>query len=288
MKMNYEMEELLPIVAKLTEKYTSKESTSITLSKAKQLMGAVQYCINETYQSEVDTKELQTLYEKESAKSRYERGYQIVIKKAKRVKEEFESLVTSFESYGNRNYYDTIVKGMPAFFLHYDARFEPQNHILTLDYPTIVQLDGKCGIDAIEYYLKCIQLEQLFLHRFSENYIRTVLRAYHEDYEDMFFNICNIVYRNMIGCMILRKKDAGMGLNSEEVKKITQIVNRMDRKELQEYLDRLTDECILHQFANNQLLGNYLKADIADFNFELENVAKNNCMERMFFVQGVL
>lgn len=79
-----------------------------------------------------------------------------------------------------------------------------------------------------------------------------------------------------------------MGLNSEEVKKITQIVNRMDRKKLQEYLERLTDECILYQFANNQLLGNYLKADIADFNFELENVAKNNCMERMLFVQGVL
>lgn len=286
--MNYEMEELLPIVKKLTEKYTSKESTSITFEKAKQLMGAVKYCINETKQGEVDTKELQTMDQMESAMSCYERGYQLVIKKVKRVKEEFESLVISFESYGNRNYYDTIVKGMPAFFLHYDARFEPQNHILTLDYPTIMQLDNRCGIDAIEYYLKWIKLEQLFLHRFSENYIRNVLRAYHEEYEDLFMNLCSIVYRNMIGCMMLRKKDAGMGLNLEEVEKITETVNQMNRKELQDYLGRLTDECMLHQFANNQLLGNYLKTDISDFSFELKNIAKYKCIERMFFVQGVL
>ena len=37
--MDYEMEELVPIVGKLAEKYTSHESTSITYEKAEQLMG---------------------------------------------------------------------------------------------------------------------------------------------------------------------------------------------------------------------------------------------------------
>ena len=41
--MNYEMEELVPIVGKLAEKYTSRESTSIPYEKAEQLMGAVLY-----------------------------------------------------------------------------------------------------------------------------------------------------------------------------------------------------------------------------------------------------
>lgn len=35
--MDYEMEELVPIVGKLAEKYTSHESTSITYEKAEQL-----------------------------------------------------------------------------------------------------------------------------------------------------------------------------------------------------------------------------------------------------------
>lgn len=46
--MTYKMEELLPVVGKLAEKYTSFESTSVTYEKAEQLMGAVLYCIRET------------------------------------------------------------------------------------------------------------------------------------------------------------------------------------------------------------------------------------------------
>lgn len=43
----YEMEELLPLVAKLAAKYTSGESTSVTYEAAGQLMEAVCYCIRE-------------------------------------------------------------------------------------------------------------------------------------------------------------------------------------------------------------------------------------------------
>ena len=44
---DYTMEELLPVVAALTAKYTGNESTSVTYEKAEQLMGAVVYCIQE-------------------------------------------------------------------------------------------------------------------------------------------------------------------------------------------------------------------------------------------------
>lgn len=50
--MEYEIEELVPIVATLAEKYTSKESSSITYEKAQQLMEAVLYCIREAGQTE--------------------------------------------------------------------------------------------------------------------------------------------------------------------------------------------------------------------------------------------
>ena len=48
--MNYKMEELAQIVAGLAEKYTAKESTSITYERAEQFMGAVLYCIREVWQ----------------------------------------------------------------------------------------------------------------------------------------------------------------------------------------------------------------------------------------------
>ena len=39
----YDMEELMPIVARLTEEFTSGESTSVTYERARSLMEAVIY-----------------------------------------------------------------------------------------------------------------------------------------------------------------------------------------------------------------------------------------------------
>ncbi len=41
----YDMNDLVPIVAMLTEKYTGNDSSSVTYEKANQLMEAVVYCI---------------------------------------------------------------------------------------------------------------------------------------------------------------------------------------------------------------------------------------------------
>ena len=53
--MDYTMEELLPVVGKLTEKYTSLSSTSVTYETAQQLMGAVLYCLREAEYEAVKT-----------------------------------------------------------------------------------------------------------------------------------------------------------------------------------------------------------------------------------------
>ena len=45
--MEYTMMELLPVVQYLSERYTGKESGSVTYDMANQLMEAVLYCIRE-------------------------------------------------------------------------------------------------------------------------------------------------------------------------------------------------------------------------------------------------
>ena len=54
-----------------------------------------------------------------------------------------------FEDYGCLNYRETIIKGLPVFFMKYDARFRPQDHILTLDYPDLVPGEPLSGVDRI-------------------------------------------------------------------------------------------------------------------------------------------
>ena len=52
--MDYEMEELVPIVGKLAEKYTSHESTSITYEKSRTAYGGLSYIVFTNYGKAVE------------------------------------------------------------------------------------------------------------------------------------------------------------------------------------------------------------------------------------------
>lgn len=53
--MNYQLEQLIPIVAELANKYTGKQSSSITYERAEMLMEAVLYCIQECFDKRQNT-----------------------------------------------------------------------------------------------------------------------------------------------------------------------------------------------------------------------------------------
>ena len=170
--MDYEMEELVPIVGKLAEKYTAHESTSIPYEKAEQLMGAVLYCIHEL--EEMDGN-LLALNEKIPAYKAYELGVSYVEEKTEKALNLYNKIIPEFCHYENQCLYDTFIKGIPEFFKWYDIRFEPQNTILCLDYPILKDISAHTGIDQIYEFVKSICLEQKFLKLFPTGYIINIL-----------------------------------------------------------------------------------------------------------------
>lgn len=224
--IQYQMEELVPVVARLAEKYTGFESSSISYEKAQQLMEAVLFCISEYEnaqkleegsfgggeRSAENTKVCAEkgrarqeegrgeIYRREilSAPEAYERGYELVVQKARAANELYGRIMENFCDYGNRAYRDTLVKGMPEFFLRYDARFAPQEELLLLDYPVPELSADLRGIDLIYEYLCCIEKEQEFLGSFPEGYVQQLCKAYHEDYEELFINLAEVVRETKI------------------------------------------------------------------------------------------
>lgn len=184
--MVYTMEELIPIVAKLVEKYTGNESSSITYEKAQQLMGAVIYCIRKI---PGNGRRLQKVGDKLPAEAAYKIGYENLIKKVKDTLNLYNDILSYFDDYNNRCLSDTVIKGMPEFFKWYDAKFYPQDTILTLDYPVLIDMTKYQGIDAIYAYLKCIEREQLYLRQFQRSEIVSMLAAYDPAYKDMIDNL---------------------------------------------------------------------------------------------------
>lgn len=162
-------------------------------------MEAVIYCICECMEDNLPTV---GNGERPKADVLYEKGYKKVIAKTKLAKDIYDSFIEDFNDYGCRNYKDTIVKGIPVFFMKYDPMFAPQDHLLTLDYPLMEddrkESIGLCGVDLILFYLQCIRKEQRFLSRFEPEAIKEMLRRIRPEYESLYLdNICDPIFESL-------------------------------------------------------------------------------------------
>ncbi|MBD5460193.1 MAG: hypothetical protein HDR26_04520 [Lachnospiraceae bacterium] len=221
-KTDYEMEQLLPIVGKLVEKYTSRENTSVTYETAEQLMEAVLYCIHEaeTAGPAAPSPQNQDRFPDPacghaqpsaprpfasqppaagalSAEQAYEAGAAAVREKVMTALRLYNEIIPEFFCYDSRCLYDTFVKGIPEFFKWYDIRFAPQDTIVTLDYPVLRNLSACSGIDKIYEYIQCIRLEQAFLTLFPEDQVIQILSESNEDYRDMAENLCEALLTHL-------------------------------------------------------------------------------------------
>lgn len=192
--MNYKMKDLIPMVSTLARQYTSKESSSVSEEKAKQFMEAVLFTMKLTTYPDLQ-KENQTLKKKElSAKEVYLLGGELLLNMFQKVQTKYYTCMESFESYGVICLEEVMKKGMPAFFQFYDLTYEPQNELLTLDYPILYNTHGKHGICVIDTYIKAIEIEQQFLQLFETQTIQEILKKINPFYEEAFLNIAESVY----------------------------------------------------------------------------------------------
>lgn len=273
----YTMEEMIPIVAELAERYSGYESTSVTYEKANQLMEAVIYCIQEYEASRrngvctVEPSMKATLSENGNirnilsvknipAKEAYELGYQLVGEKVRRMKEMYHALLPHFCSYGNTVLKETV-RAIPEFLRWYDIRFEPQNTLLMLDYPLLVDWRPYTGIDAVYEYVKCICIEQKFLRIFPETYVTDVLRAFSEEYEEMFENLCGIVLADAVGHFLLKKPFNCTCATEEDRGRVQAILGMYSEQEAKRTVQELTKHFLDEVCHDNGDIWRYIEKE---------------------------
>ena len=273
--MDYEMEELVPIVGKLAEKYTSHESTSITYEKAEQLMGAVLYCIHELWESSGNAP---SLNKKLSAQRAYEMGAAYVRDKTGKALDLYNRILPEFCHYENKCLYDTFVKGIPEFFKWYDVQFEPQNTILTLDYPLLKDISEYTGIDKIFEFIKAIGLEQKFLKLFPAGYVINVLSKDNGNWKESMDNICEIVFIHVIGHIILGKSLTVIELAEADYFYMQEMLEQTTLEEMKKQLATALDVFVKNYYENDGELLNYLSGAIGNIVVRLKNAADNKVL----------
>lgn len=278
--MEYQLEELLPVTAGLAEKFTSKESSSVTYETAQMLMETVIYCINE--------------YERDggfalqsgkglSAIEAYKIGYEKVVKKAKKAKAVYDRLTADFEDYGCSNYRDTLIIGMPEFFLRYDARFCPQDHILTLDYPAMNSCREDSGVRLIYEYLCRVETEKRFLDCFDRRAVTDLMSNLEEKREIYYMgNICSLVLLQSIGCLVTKKQLSNLILTRTE----TEEIRRFFLDDTVEEMENKLREMIGFMVKQAELSGqeDYFQKEGKEFAVRIHNAIEYDVINTLFLI----
>lgn len=257
--MRYELEELLPLVQKLLELYTSFDSSSVTYEKANELMGAVLYCIQEAFQPD---RPFAIATERTSAKEAYDAGFALVTKKVEDALSLYNRLLPEFNAFQNKCLHHTFVKELPEFFRRYDARFAPQDTILTLDYPVLCDLSGLEGIDRIYRFLTCIRLEQLFLRRLPDDYVIAALSACDTHYKDASDNLCAIVFSSLLYHALLQKPLSDPAYTREDALRLRTLLCSFRQEEQMQMLRTEARLLLRHYGSQQEALFCYLQDTI--------------------------
>ncbi len=278
----YGMEELVPIVADLAKTYVSCDSTSITYEKARQLMEAVIYCIRESQGSCVEGLVEGDSGKKQSAEQAYRLGCRILREKVEKTKEQYHRLLPAFCSYGNRCLDDTIRKGIPEFFRWYDIKYDPQNTILTLDYPVLQDLSRYTGADAVYLYIKYVSIEQKFLRRFPKTYIRETLAASSSNAGALIENLCGILWQNVIGHGLLRKSFEDCGFSAEECGKLSEKLAGKGIEEMKRLIWTFAEEFMEAFFDETEEFSWYFRREISGIAVRIHQAVELGTVDRIF------
>lgn len=276
----WDMEDLIPVVAVLSDRYTSMDSSSVTYETARMLMGAVVYCLREWKSQEGDLPAAKTEGVRMDFQPMYQLGYERVLEKVRRAKAVYEELMADFEDYGCQNYGDTILKGMPEFFANYEPKFCPQDHLLTLDYPVLSVLGNRCGVDRILDYLLGVQMEVGFMKRFNKDRVVNVLRGIQPDYRALYLdNLCAPVLMRAVGCAIAGKSVLELELDGADYEMIDAQFRGDEKGVVEEKLRRVI-EALAAALPEEEFSGavQYFGGVARDYAVRLLNAGSVRCL----------
>ncbi len=277
--MDFEMEELLPIVSELAKKYTHCESTSVTYEQAQILMEAVLYCLEEC-RREAGALPVQKAV---SAREQYQAGVMLVTQKVTEIAKRFNALSEGFEDFGVRCLRDTV-QGIPLFLERYDVRLCPQDTILTLDYPVLWDWSGYSGADAVFIVLCAIQKEQQFLQKLGREYVTAVLYRYNVEYRELFDNICSVMLGNMVGHAAIKKPLGARGFTAQEYQQLGEVFSGKSVQDTVDLVRRLIETLVREFYDGDKELAAYLCGDAQNLAVRIGTAAQYGQLERVFLL----
>lgn len=261
-RVKIELMELLEIKIK----QFSGGNSSVSKERGQALMDANIYLIG-LYLKQFETIKSIEYLKKYAIKDIYNQGSKLIkqlLHYSKLEVEKFEKELVKIDLYV---YQDTLYKGLPLFFKSYNFDYNPQDAVLTFDYPTYQHLTNKQGIERFLEYFKFVQLENSFNQLFSTDLISEMLFYYHRDYQNLIFNITNLLLKQLLLKQMIKGSFLYLYLTKDELDRVIKCFNNNNIESL--IYDTFNDLIIILQL--NLSLSNYLYTGLKEIITEFKS-----------------
>lgn len=204
-------------VKKLQERLSG--SSVITIDQAERIQQSIEFVLAQGGES--------------SLPERFDQGKHQLKQRLKKSQQLYETIMANYQSFGIDSLKESLIE-IGHFFKTYDLEYgAAENDQAFLDYQLAVAVPKDfVGLDYYERYLKNLAAEVFFLKSIPEHQIYELLDCYQEklgfDYRQDVNNLFEIVFRQIVGKMLIAKKEnATLLLNRVEAQyAMVQIQNK--------------------------------------------------------------
>lgn len=275
-------EELYTLLGKQVFKYTSGESTSVTIETAQRLLRSMDYCINSYYKSlenpgpyrldeEYTTMSTAVVVTNldDSLEVIFEAGLEAVKRCVQRTKELFIKVQNSYAHVDNIAYRDTIKTGLGRFFPKYQPRFGAQLCDADIDYPLAVEVEGLEGVEFMYEYLRRLHLENQWMGKFDSDRINLLLHGYHQEASEYLINIFEVMLQNVLGLSLLSQEIYGLNITLPQQEELYYLLSGKSLLQITLLLEEHANQVLRYLDLFREDMITYVKAKLKEISYRL-------------------
>jgi hypothetical protein len=296
-----EAEELYSLLGKQVFKYTSGESTSVSIETAQRILKSIDYCINSYYKSlenptpygseeqltMMSTAVVVTELGERTLAEIFELGLQAVQRCVQTTKELLIKVQISCVNVDNIAYRDTIKSGLALFFPKYQPRFGAHLCDANIDYPLAIEVDGLEGVEFLYEYLRRLYLENQFVEKFGVENINSLLRGYHQEASEYLINIFELVLQNALGLSLLSLDLLVLNITLQQQEELYYLLKNLSLAQLLQILEEHAVKVLDSLDLAQTDMITYVKTKAKDIAYRLhQNLKINNLTATFVLFEG--
>ncbi len=183
-------------------------------------------------------------------------------------------------------------KAFDEFVTNYSARFNATDICASIDYPLLNQqayeMTSK-GVLFIKEYYSAIMYENMFCSMLDKTSISNTLAGFGEiynyDYNDLLFNISEVLFNNYLSARIIGKNNNQISISKCEINNLYDICMPLTKEQLKVKVTKLFLQQTI--FAKNPSLAIYFKKYIPMFCDNLLAHSKENTLENYIVITNL-